>query len=164
MKSIRRVIAGRKAKIVGEKFENYLKSESYRQGWEIIRIPDGCKQVSASKTIRIRTPFDFIFHKTGKIIFADAKTTKKSTFNHSQITIHQVQELYKLECNGYTAGYIINFSEKNLTEFYRASKLLDIYKSFGSIKPEMGIPIGNNSTINIDNILLNGINGKLAEF
>ena len=158
MKTNKRIIAGRQAKRRGEGFENLLHGEAYRKGWQVIRIPDGCKQVSAAKTIRVRTPFDFIFVKNNKAIFIDAKTTKAKSFSTSQLTPHQIKILSDLDKNGFQAGYIINFSELNITSFYRGSQLAYLLKNSSSLKPQDGVIVGTNTNINIETIFISEIN------
>lgn len=158
MKTIKRIIAGRQAKRRGESFENLLHGEAYRKGWQVIKIPDGCKQVSAAKTIRVRTPFDFIFVKENKALFIDAKTTKAKSYSTSQLTPHQIKTLSDLDANGFIAGYIINFTELNITAFFSGYDLHWLLKQSTSFTPQDGVIIGTNSIIDLEIIFTSEIN------
>jgi hypothetical protein len=151
MKDIRNVQRGRIAKNRGSNFENSLHGETQRHGWLVVPIPDGCKQLSATKLIRVKSPFDFFFLKDRKALFVDAKTTKANTYSFSALTPHQINILVKIEMEGFKAGYIINFSELNLTAFFSGSMIGSLTKRSG-LKPTDGILIGDNRIINVNRI------------
>jgi penicillin-binding protein-related factor A (putative recombinase) len=149
-------LRGLKSKKYGEHFENILHGNAQRTKWNVIRIPDGCKQISAFKLIRTQTPFDFVFLKAETdgiltrryTVFADAKTTQGDTFKHSDITDHQVDSLFKIHSLGFTAGYVVQFREHNKTVFFRADQLYALPKR-KSLKPEDGVSLGTSTTIDL---------------
>lgn len=151
MPKIKNVISGRQAKMRGQAFENTLHAEAYRNRYHVVPIPTGCKQVSATKLIRQRTPFDFLFFKNGIALCVDAKTTKANTYSFSSLTQHQVEVLLKIEREGFDAGYVVNFSELNVTSFFSGTLIGSIQKKSG-LKPQDGIIVGSNSIINLDKI------------
>lgn len=107
--------------------------------------------MSATKIIRMTNPFDFIFLKKGRVVFADAKTTKAKTFSFSALTQHQVRDLNECHKNNQTAGYIVHFSELKQIIFFNGSQLSNM-QSGGSLKPADGILIGENNIILLDRI------------
>lgn len=151
MKDIRRVISGRQAKQRGQAFEAIITKEAYRTGWVTIDIPDGCRQVSHSKLIRVKSPFDFVFVRKQKAIFCDVKTTKQKSFAFSKLTDHQIKLLKEIQLEGFVSGYIVNFTEINNTVFFNGFQISDQGMN-GSLKPDDGILIGENYIINLNRI------------
>lgn len=141
-----RSIGGMKAKKRGDAFENLLRGEAQRTRWVIVSIPTGCKVLGKNRFIRVATPFDFVFVKSGYILFADAKTTIGKTFSKSMITKHQVDHLLQIHNEMICAGYIVNFTTLNTTVFFDALTL-DSLKAGESLTPNQGIHMGNNSII-----------------
>ena len=151
MATIRKIISGHKSRNNGLRFEAILLHSAFKSGWTAMKLPEGGKQVHR-KFIRVPVQFDFIFAKQGTVIFADAKTTIASSYAHSQITRHQVDELLRLEKAGTIAGYIINFETKNEVRFYPASQL-DKLKHGESLNDQSGILLGSSSNIDLDLIV-----------
>jgi penicillin-binding protein-related factor A (putative recombinase) len=139
------------AKKTGDNFELTFENSSLRQSWCVIKIPMGCRQISAIKLMRVQTPFDFILTKpNGKILFTDTKTTSKDSFPAGLIKDHQLEKLNALARQGYKAGYVINFSKLEKTVFISANQLYFATISRKSIKPDQGLLIGNNKDLNLD--------------
>lgn len=147
-----RIIAGKRAKSNGLQFENCLITSANREGWHHIQIPAGCKRVSAKKIIMVRTPFDFVFMKNSHCMFIDAKRTSNKTFQHSQLTVHQIIELKRCEAQGFPAGYIVNFNELNLCVFYSATELSKVTRR-ASLDPQDGIYVGDNWRVSLNSII-----------
>jgi penicillin-binding protein-related factor A (putative recombinase) len=146
MSRLSNIIRGRQARNRGSSFENTLHGEFLRHGWTVTKIPLGAKQIGANKLIRVKTDFDFVFAKEGKAMFIDAKITKAKAYGCAAVTDHQINKLYDFEKQGFTAGYIICFSELKTTVFYRASQLRQL-RDRSSLKPEDGVCIGNDRII-----------------
>ena len=151
MPNLKNIIKGRVNKKKGEIFERILHLQAYKNHWVVVPIPSGCKQISATKIIRVKTPFDFFFVKKGKAAFIDAKLTKSKSFSFADLTQHQVLVLKKIEDENFKAGYIINFETLNKTAFFSGNLLYKLNRN-SSLKPEDGVIIGDNSNINIDTI------------
>lgn len=151
MKDIRRIISGRNAKRRGDVAENILHSEAIRTGWTVVKIPLGCRQVSAVKLLRVASAFDFVCIKGSHVIFIDSKTTKSKSFAFSAQTEHQVRILRDIEKHGHASGYVVNFTTLKKTVFYKASQLWAL-RAGASLKPEDGIHIGNDRIINLSRI------------
>jgi hypothetical protein len=143
------VLGGRLAQSNGNHFELVLKNKATHQGFDVLKIPNGCKYINAFKIIPVKTPFDFIFVDTfPHLIFADAKTTAQKRFMKTKINPIQAQELYKIHTKGYVAGYIVNFSTENKTVFFSAQQLKDCLNNVvKSYLPEDGFPIGTSENI-----------------
>lgn len=137
----------------GEAFENLLRGECRRTKWTVVFFPPGIKNISTTRFIRVKTPLDFIFVKGPKVVFIDAKTTKAKTYSFSKLTPHQIEMLIEIENHGHEAGYCVNFTELNITVFFRASMLVAL-KGRTSLKPDDGIVLGSNSIIVLDRLFI----------
>lgn len=152
MPTIRRILAGRKAKAQGQIFENLFKNTAFRFGFHVFHIPMGAKQVSANKMIRVLTPCDFIlWHELGAAAI-DVKSTSKSTFSYTDTTTHQLTDLLKVEFLGFMAGYVIHFRELNKISFISARRLTRL-KARESVRPEDGILLGSMNNLSLRPIL-----------
>lgn len=146
---LKRIIGGKRAKAHGSDFEEILRFSAEVEGYEIIRIPDGCRQLGPHRLMRVQSPFDFVFVKSQyEIVFVDAKSTDNNTFTYSAITQHQLQILSLLESKGVKAGYIIYFRTPNLVVWFSASKLNSINKG-QSLKPQDGVQLGSRHSITL---------------
>jgi len=119
---------------IGKAFEFLIETILELKGFTVLRIPDGCRQVSAFKIIRTKSPFDFIAHKKGECIYFDAKTTEGKTFPYSLVNHVQVKHLASLQESGFRAGYIIEYRETAEIVFASAKKLLNLVPG-KSLKP-----------------------------
>lgn len=132
-------------------FENIVYSTAWRQTFHPCRIPDGCKQLSNTKLIRVKSPFDFILAApNGRCIFIDCKTTKAKKFNFSSIVEHQIDMLFGFEKCGHKAGYLIHFQETNDVVFFSASQFISNKR--GSLGPMDGLVIGKEMDFNLRKI------------
>jgi penicillin-binding protein-related factor A (putative recombinase) len=95
----------------------------------VTRIPDGCKQLSGGKIIRVTTPFDFVVTYKSKSAFVDTKTIDGECFHYSSIKEHQVSEMILHENYGAIAGYVIWFRQIDVIIFVPAHILLENIKS-----------------------------------
>lgn len=143
-----RRVAGYKARNHGQAFENVLKHSAEKQAWHPIHIFTGCE--GFGKSLRMKAQqFDFVFLKNGCALFIDAKTVKTKTFAQSRITPHQMAALLKCEKQGFTAGYVVNYSEYNDTRFYSATDLR-LMERGNSLQQIDGVKLGDNSFIMLD--------------
>lgn len=115
------------AKKRGDSFQNFFEIRCAQQGVTCIRIPDGCRQISAHKTQRVRTPFDYVIGHGNKIIFLDLKSTANKTFTKSMCVDHQIYSLTKLSMHQ-DAGYLVYYSESALLVYYKVSQLRELEK------------------------------------
>lgn len=150
-----REIGGAKAKLVGAEFENMLHHPARRQGFALVRFPDGCKTVRRGRAIvniRIATPFDFILtRKDLGVAFFDAKSCGENTFSHSQLKGHQVIALAELKTQGNPSGYLIYFRKIDFVAWFTVEKLLDL-KPRESLRPEDGVCLGGLLSINLERL------------
>lgn len=149
MAKLLKVIQGKRAKINGDFFENQLHREALNRGYSVIKIPSGCKSLGLGKLIRVATPFDFVFTKSSRVIFIDAKTTKTNTFTNSKVTPHQLSALYEQEKQGICAGYIVHFQNTNKIVFFSATRLKSLSLGQG-LKQDDGVLLGIDFKINLD--------------
>lgn len=119
---------------IGKAFEFLIETILELKGFTVLRIPDGCRQVSPYKIIRTKTPFDFLAHKSGECIYFDAKTTQGKTFPYSLVNHDQVKHLLRLQESGFRAGYIIEYREAAEIVFASAKTLLNLVPG-KSLKP-----------------------------
>lgn len=138
---------------IGQSFERYFDKCLSVKGWSVLRIPDGAKQVSSFQIIRVKSPFDFMATKPNKAFFCDVKTTQGEAFPYSAINQDQVNDLLKIELNGFVAGYVIHFRQVDTYGFVSAKVLSDIVPR-GSIKARACVDLGKE--IDIDKLF--GVN------
>lgn len=157
MPKLRNIRQGQKAKQRGDFFERWLHREARVEGWKVIQIPLGCKQIRGNQLIRVATPFDFVFAKNGWSIFADAKICSAGNFGYTRIERHQATELMDLQRQGHPAGYIICFAENENwnsadTYFFSAAQLVALQPR-DSLKKEAGLLVGKAGRIFLSNII-----------
>lgn len=136
---------------IGGSFEQYFLLCLTLRKWDVVRIPDGCRQINLNKLIRVKSPFDFLATKNGKAIFCDTKTCEGKTFPHSKINQLQIKELLRIAKNGFLAGYVINFRETDTYSFISA-EILSQLKKGKSVKASDYLDLGQE--INIDKLFL----------
>lgn len=111
-------------KKIGNGFEGRFSDACKLGGWQVTRIPDGCKQLSAFKIVRVKSPFDFLLTIAPTLsLYCDAKTTIGDRFTYSAINQDQLSELLRIENSGHVAGFVIEFRQVNKVCFASASKL-----------------------------------------
>lgn len=135
-------------KRIGNSFESVFKNQALRQGWSVVRIPDGCLRINKNKIIPIKSPFDFVIGKDGVSVFLDCKTVEGDSFSFSKINPNQLKHLLFLHESKLQAGYLIYFRKSNRVLFSRAIDLVMVSKN-ESIK-DSGIPLGCISDFNLD--------------
>lgn len=134
-------------KKIGNGFEGRFASSCKLGGWQVTRIPDGCKQLSAFKLVRAKSPFDFLCTKApGVSFFCDAKTTIGDRYPYSAINQDQLSELLRIEKSGHVAGFVIEFRQVKKVCFAPAS-LLATMTSKTSIKWSVCIDLGEKIEI-----------------
>lgn len=121
------------AKAFGELFERLFLVSCRSHGVAITRIPDGCKQVSAHRLVRVQSPFDWVITSKSRTALIDTKTSQSKVFAHSQIVEHQVREMRQHEVAGTFGGYVIWLRQTNEVLFVRASILESLMQVEGSI-------------------------------
>lgn len=109
---------------LGGSLEKYFVKCLSVKNWKVTRIPDGCRQVSSTKLIRVKSPFDYFASKQpARSFFNDTKTIQGDRFPYSAINQDQIKELLEHERNGHKAGYVIHFRQPNYYGFASASQL-----------------------------------------
>lgn len=148
-----RQAAGRLAKRRGQQFESLLCNTARATGWSVIDIPDGCIPLAHGRSIRVKSPFDFVFIKGPRVLFCDAKTLAKPTFPRSQINHDQLVELEKPAQHGHKSGYIINLRQgiEIITYFVDTAKLFSV-RHGSSLKPADMVFLGAATEINLERI------------
>lgn len=126
---------GRRAHDEGQGFENNFQSGCLAQNLSPTRVPNGCKQVSAFKIIRVKSPFDWLV--TGdlphEVLACDTKTIASiKTLTPSFIPekrVHQVNALRLIHSPGLNkkAGFILWVREGDQVYFIDALKLTELY-------------------------------------
>lgn len=108
MKNQRRVLAGKRSQAKGKQFEAFVESALAKQGWTVIRIPDGAVQIGANKVKRIKSPFDFLAIQYGEAIVFDTKTTSSERIPMNLFPKHQQDELKRCKNAGAFAGFLVH--------------------------------------------------------
>lgn len=116
---------------IGLQFEKEFKSLCGIQGITCIRIPDGSKIVSNRLSVKkyyqvkIKSPFDFLLTKDGKVCVLDCKSTSQKRFSYSKININQLTNL--IQCSqSICAGYLVKFKHLEYYIFYDANTLANL--------------------------------------
>lgn len=140
-------LSGLIAKRSGDQFQRYFESRCRILKIDCVRIPDGCRQLSAFKTMRVKTPFDYIIAKNGLIAFLDLKSTRDKTLAYSKIERHQLAELARLGRHS-RAGYLVFYREFNELVYYG-------YETLGALKPNESLSLDDG--LRIGNVLIGDI-------
>jgi len=156
---IKNVLRGAQNQHVGAAFEATFHDACTREGIAITRMPDGCKQVGATRLIRVKTPWDFILTRNGKTAFIDTKTTSDDTFPFKSIEPHQAEAMYRHDCEGtpnVIGGYVIEFRKINQVIFVPAMHLHNALHCGvkGSFKPtdDFVISLGSSYRMRVSSI------------
>lgn len=152
MATMKRRIAGAKARRNGQIFESLIQVMSNRHGLYCIKIPDGCIQLK-NRIVRVATPFDFIVAINGKTLFFDAKSTKESTFSKSKLKRHQVDFLCPFEQQQIDAGYVVFFQNQNAVVYFKATQLKAL-KRGESLSLSDGVMLGSQYEFNLAKALM----------
>jgi len=130
-------MGGLRAKMAGDNWEHLFENSANRSGCEVIKIPSGCRWVSAVRAVPVKTPFDFIVMRAGKSIYVDTKSTLLSSFAYSEIDRHQLHWLSRCAKAGHKAGYIVNFRALKMVVFFSVYTLAGLGPR-KSLKPDQG--------------------------
>lgn len=98
---------GIQSKRSGDSFEKLFVHACQIYDFAITRIPDGCRQLSNKRLIRIKSPWDFVISYQGHTALIDTKTVQGDTFPYSSITPHQVKALCDHANHGAMTGYVV---------------------------------------------------------
>lgn len=145
------MIRGKLAKKQGQEFEQLFKTTSENKGFLVYPIPPGCKRISLTKLIAVKTPFDYIVvNQFGDVGFFDVKSFKSKTVSFSMLKEHQVEALYNAHIRHVVAGYVVHHTPLDLVVFYDALKLNGMAPR-SSIGQEEGtiIGVGDNFDLNL---------------
>lgn len=141
----------------GKRFESLLEIKAHQEKAHLIRIPDGCRVIGRGrnpKTIRVKSPFDFVLaHDLGTVFF-DAKSYDKKTFSFSEVNRNQVKKLLQLEEKRNISGYLIFFREIDSIRFIPASDLNNLMPR-SSLCAASYPDLGNEQTFTFFNLLEN---------
>lgn len=145
-------IRGAKSQSYGAELENMLRHPAARQGFALVRFPDGCKMVKRGGrlvTQRVATPLDYILtRKDLGVAFFDCKSCGSGTFSHSDLTRHQLLALAELRQQGNAAGYLIYFRRVDYVAWFTVEKLLALCPR-QSLRPEDGVHLGGILSVNL---------------
>lgn len=115
-----------KLHVAWKTFEQRLIDVARSQGFVVLQIPTGCRVQARGgrpRLIPVKTPFDFVLGSRGVASFFDAKNCADTNFQYSQITPHQLNELMRLELEGFRAGYVVHFKKTGRVRFFAAQEL-----------------------------------------
>lgn len=121
--SVRRIIGGTKAKRHGKQFEAKLEALGKAQKVEVVRLPDGCKQLGPKALVRVKSPFDFILGHAGLTAMIDTKSTGESSLRLKDMPPHQVNAMLKLARHT-RAGFLVWFRNEDVVAFFEIRKAM----------------------------------------
>jgi penicillin-binding protein-related factor A (putative recombinase) len=139
--NFKRILGGKTAQQYGFGFEEIFRKRALSEGICPVRIPDSCKQISHTKFIRVKSPFDFVIAKNGKSAFIDCKTYKTSRLTYSDIDKHQLENLLSLGQHS-AAGYVVWFRNEDQVVFFSWSIMSDL-KPKNSLQALDGLVLGD---------------------
>lgn len=148
-----RHFGGKRAKISGDEFENFLQNHSSKD-LKVLRIPNGAKVRKGPKgliTTLVKSPFDFILWKGQNTVCLDAKSINQHSFPHSLIDRDQVLNLLSLSPNCINSGYLIYFRPIMDIVFFPAEYLIGC-RGRGSLKSTEGLSVGTRFTLNLEKL------------
>lgn len=143
MKNLRR-FSGLRAKRQGEEFEHRFYHQAQINGFECIRIPDGCRTVrdryGKIGVMRIKSPFDFILLSEKKTLLVDTKSCESKHFARSKINYNQLTHLMRAS-RFHLAGYVVWFKKSDSVVFFHAKQLNGL-RHGSSLSEAMGVHLG----------------------
>lgn len=149
---LKRRQAGWKAKREGEAFEVTLETAALISRLQLLRIPDGCRQIGGNRLIRVKSPFDYVLRAPRRLAFLDAKSTLELAFYASSIPPHQFNALKIFDglpqSMDVVSGFIVNFKSAGVVEFFSVAMM----KSRVSVKPGDGVLLNAGQTLDLNRI------------
>lgn len=152
MTTTKRRLAGRIAKLEGNRWENLLFAYAAEIKATLIKIPEGARTIRLGNRLllkRTKSPFDFILAKNKEVVFFDAKSINAKTFSKSLVNFNQVHALLDVERQGCRAGYLIHFRKRGAIAFISASVLSKMSKGT-SVSIEDGLSIGSFDNFSLE--------------
>lgn len=155
--SSRRAVAGHMAKRLGATWETLFENSAWRLGCKVIRIPDGCRQITGrgyggKRLIRVPSPFDFCLIKNGQTVYLDTKSTQESRFKFSLVDRQQLYWLSQCAAGGCRAGYAVEFRELKRVVFFPVEKLAGLQPR-ESLSPDEGLQLSrDNADLSLENL------------
>ena len=128
---IKNVFGGKKARTEGLQFEYILKARALFEGVHVTHHQTSSRAVKNKQGklifIAARSGYDFtLSFDNGLNAFIDCKSFDSDRITYSQITQHQVEELFAKEEKGNIAGFIIWLRKTNSVCFVWASELKEL--------------------------------------
>lgn len=152
-------LRGRKAQREGNSFEVLIRNCASRESLAIKKSDPALKQApSRSGKImywRERSGADFFLGNNGKAIIFDAKSLDSDRITYSQLVPHQLMDLKYWNCNGFRAGYLINFRHPDKVVFIDISCLLNL-KPRECIYADAGQLLGTEFSFSLLKLFSNG--------
>lgn len=120
-----------------------------------VPVPEGCVPGPRGSLKRVKSPFDWILGLWDRVAFIDTKTMAKPTIGFSDLTEHQVEQLFALSVHKQSAGYLVWHRDVNKIVFYPARMLVHLQKGKG-YRWDQGILLGDASNFNLSKIWSSG--------
>jgi len=132
---------GLKAKRSGDAFEREIMMRCGLERVGCIRIPNGCKWISGTKVVPVKSPFDFIMVYEGKIAFIDTKVRGADRLSFSDLEPHQLRALrLATDTTEAIGGYLCKLS--GVMCFFSIEQLCNLERH-ESLRIEDGLAISN---------------------
>jgi penicillin-binding protein-related factor A (putative recombinase) len=145
--SARRVLGGVEARKLGKQFEEKLEVFGRLQKVEVVRLPDGCKQLGPKALVRVKSPFDFILGHAGLTAMIDTKSTGESTLTMNAMPAHQVNAMLKLARHT-RAGFLVWFRKYDSVNFFEIRQAV----AAGKMRHDSGVALGGSNSFELSNI------------
>ena len=139
-----RKAGGLEAKRQGAAFESRMIVMAKANGIQIVRLPDGCKQVGPTRLIRVKSPFDFLMSHNGRMAAIDTKSTKTKSVAVASIPSHQVDAMKRVAGSA-TAGFVVWFREQDSVEFFSIGYAVESER----LRVGEGMKLGSGSDFNL---------------
>ncbi len=149
-------------RVIGLQWENRFSWACRERRVTAFKIPLGARQLSATKLVRVQTPFDWILCKNGLTALIDTKTCSGKTFTRSRVTPHQMLALKEAHEQKIIAGYIVHFTELDLVVFFDGAQLERCFNG-QSLYPSDGLTLGGHDTFDLDLLFAGSSAGRASD-
>lgn len=139
-------------RVTGLRWENRFQWACKEKRVTAFKIPLGARQVSATKLLRVQTPFDWVLVKNGMTALIDTKHCETKTLSKSRVTPHQMLALKEAHEQKIIAGYVVHFVSLDQVIFFDGAQLERCFNG-QALYPTDGLNLGGHDNFDLDLLL-----------